>query len=259
MNNIISLENVSFGYNKQNTLLENFNFSLNSGDFTGIIGASGAGKTTLFKVLTGLVKAKSGNVLLEGKNIRKLPNVERAKLMAVVPQEFYSPLPYTVKQIVEMGRLSLLPRIGIKPSDHNQYIEKAMTEMNVSQYSDKLFNTLSGGEKQRVRIAMALAQTPRILLLDEPTNSLDLGHSIQLMKLLKNLNLNRGISILIISHDIQLASKFCRRIVLLKNGRKIADGKTESIINSALLKEAYDCDIKVFEDSKGDKYLSFPD
>jgi len=259
MNNIISLENVSFGYNKQHALLENFNFSLNHGDFTGIIGASGAGKTTLFKVLTGLVKVKSGNVLLEGKNIRKLPHVERAKLMAVVPQEFYSPLPYTVRQIVEMGRLSLLPRIGIKPSDHNQYIEKAMTEMNVSQYSDKLFNTLSGGEKQRVRIAMALAQTPRILLLDEPTNSLDLGHSIQLMKLLKNLNLNGGISILIISHDIQLASKFCRRIVLLKHGKKIADGKTESIINSELLKEAYDCDIKVFEDSKGDKFLSFPD
>ena len=128
--------------------------------------------------------------------------------------------------------------------------------MNVSQYANSLFSHISGGEKQRVMIATALAQEPKILLLDEPTSFLDIGHSSQLMKLLTELNQESNITVLIISHDIQLAGRYCSRLTLIKEGAALADGATESVLTPELIEEAYNCKVDVIKDKNGKLLLS---
>ena len=242
---ILNASGVDFGYSPEKLLLNDFNFSLNKGDFAAIIGPSGAGKTTVFRILTGFLKSKAGAVTVRSKDIRHIHNVERSKIMAVVPQEIFFPMPYTVRQIVEMGRvagLSKFSSFGKKDVDH---VFEALESVKMASLSDKLFNNLSGGEKQRVMIAMALAQEPEILLLDEPTASLDISLRTHLMKLLKSLNKDRNITVLVISHDIQLAAGFCKRLILMKDGSIIADGKVEDVLNTELIRKVYECEVEI--------------
>ena len=163
MSSLINASDVKFGYTKEELLLDDFNFSLNKGEFAAIIGPSGAGKTTVFRVLTGYSKLKAGKVVVKTKNIRKLNSTERSKVMAVVPQNVFSPMPYTVKQMVEMGRVAGLSKFRAFEKGDSDCVFNALECVKMGHFADKLFNNLSGGEKQRVMIAMALAQEPEIL------------------------------------------------------------------------------------------------
>ena len=243
---IISLRNVTFGYPESEQLLSDFSLEIYKSDFMGIIGPNGAGKTTLFRILSGFLRTQQGEVSIAGHKIKHINNLSRSKYMAVVPQSVFASMPYTVRQIVEMGRVSRISKFsGLSRGDY-RYISDALDYVKMRKYSDRLFNSLSGGEKQRTVIAMALAQNPQILLLDEPTASLDIGLKVHIMGLLKKLNKERNITIVVISHDIQLAAAYCERLVLINNGKIIADGKTSTVLNSDIVSNVYSCKAEVF-------------
>lgn len=244
---ILKLENVSFSYPNSDMVLDGFSLSLKRGEFLGIIGPSGAGKTTIFRILSGYLKAQSGKIFVKGRELKTLHHSERSRTMAFVPQGIFTALPYTVWQIVEMGRVSRSSKIsGLTPKDIDA-IKEALDFVKMYKYSPRYFNRLSGGEKQRVLIAMALAQDPEILLLDEPTASLDIGLKSHLMTLLRKLNKEKGITIATISHDIQLSASFCDALVMIKDGKIISQGRVKEVLNSELISSVYSCSAEVFE------------
>lgn len=244
---IMKLEHVSFSYPNSDMVLDSFSLSVNKGEFLGIIGPSGAGKTTIFRILSGYLKPHFGKIFVKGRELKTLSHSERSKTMAFVPQGIFTALPYTVWQIVEMGRVSRSSKIsGLTPMDIDA-IKEALDFVKMYKYSARYFNSLSGGEKQRVLIAMALAQSPEVLLLDEPTASLDIGLKSHLMTLLRKLNQEKGITIASISHDIQLSASFCDSLVMIKNGRIVSHGKVKEVLNSDIISSVYSCNAEVFE------------
>jgi iron complex transport system ATP-binding protein len=250
MDKVIQAIDLSFAYNPDKPLLENLNLSVEQGGFLGLIGPNGSGKTTILKLLSGFLKPLSGQVLLNKQRISTLDSRKRAGLLAVVPQFVMTPMPYTVKQIVEMGRTSRLPFFSpLRRYDH-EVVEQAIADMDLQDLRDNRFNQLSGGERQRTVIASALAQEPELLLLDEPTAALDLGHKIKLMRILKTLQ-ERGIAIMVISHDIELMARYCDNLTLLYRGKVIASGTASEVIEPQLIKQAYDCEVKIKRNQDG--------
>ncbi|MFA6714201.1 MAG: ABC transporter ATP-binding protein [Victivallaceae bacterium] len=244
MDKVIQAVNLGFAYNPEKPLLENLNLSVEQGGFLGLIGPNGSGKTTILKLLSGFLKPISGQVLLKNQRISTLDSRKRAGLLAVVPQFVMTPMPYTVRQIVEMGRTSRLPLFSpLRRHDH-EIVEQAVSDMDLEDLRGCRFNQLSGGERQRTIIASALAQEPELLLLDEPTAALDLGHKIKLMRILKTLQ-ERGIAIMVISHDIELMARYCDSLTLLYRGKVIAGGAASEVIEPHLIKQAYGCDVEV--------------
>lgn len=253
---IISAENIYCTYpGLERNIIDGMSFTVNKGDFAALIGPNGAGKTTVFRVLSGYVRVTGGSIRIKGKNILELSHAERAGIMAVVPQNVFSPLSYTVRQIVEMGRVSRLSRFAAPSKTDIQAISYAMNVMDVDSYSETPFNNLSGGEKQRVMLAMALAQEPEILLLDEPTSHLDIGHSSQLMKILSGLNRGRNLTILLISHDINIAAKYSSRIILMKSGRIMGDGDARHVLEPNLIESAYGCKVNILDAGNDGRFI----
>ena len=244
MANVIHAVNLQFGYTPDKPLLTDLNLNVQQGDFLGLIGPNGSGKTTIFKLLSGFLQATSGKVLLKEQEISSLNSRERARVLAVVPQLVMTPMPYTVRQIVEMGRTIRLSLFApLRPEDHS-FVEHAINDMDLQDLQSHRFNELSGGERQRTIIAAALAQEPELLLLDEPTAALDLGHKIKLMRILKKLQ-ERGITIMVISHDIELMARYCDRLTLLCEGKVLINGTASEVIQPHLIKQAYDCDVEI--------------
>ena len=252
MNHVLSAQNISFSYEGSPApLLDDFSFAVSEREFSCLIGPGGAGKTTIFKILSGFLRPDSGKVLLHGRPIGDFRASERARLLAVVPQTARASLPFTVRQIVEMGRFARLSRFSSLSKEDRLHIDEAMEMMNVKHFSEKLYTHLSGGEKQRVRLAAALAQEPSVMLLDEPAASLDIGHSAALMKLLRRMNTERNIAIVIISHDIQTSAAFFDRMVLLSDGRILADGPAPEVMTESLIGETYNCKVSIFTSPEG--------
>ena len=249
-------ENIYFSYPESSPLLEDFSFDLEDNSFTGLIGPNGAGKTTIFRILSGSLMPQRGMVYLEDKPVRDVPHRERASKLAMVPQFVSTPMPYSVRQIVEMGRISRLSRFGWMSRYDREQVEVAMQETDISDLANKQFSNLSGGERQRTMAAAALAQEPDILLLDEPTASLDLGHSVRLMELMVELQSKRGMAIMIISHDIQLCAHYCSRLVLLNQGKITADGTPAEVVTPDIIGRTYQCRVETVKDSTGRPLLS---
>ena len=254
----IKCKNLSFGYNQNSNIIENFNLKIPQGCLIGLLGPNGAGKSTILRLLSGYLKPLTGSVCVDNQHIASLSNRNRAQLIAVVSQNIFSVMPYTVRQIVEMGRVAKVSRLLPLNRVDIDAIDSAMIEMDVINFAKRQFNSLSGGEQQRVKIAAAIAQEPKILFLDEPTSQLDMGHSINLMRLIENLNKQKKITIAIVSHDIQLMSSFLNRIVMMKAGKVIADGTPNDIINSKNIKEVYNCNAEIYIDDKNRIHL-FPE
>jgi cobalamin transport system ATP-binding protein len=244
MDNVIQAVNLKFSYKLDKSLLEDLNLNVQQGDFLGLIGPNGSGKTTILKLLSGFLDPFSGEVLLNNQNISNLDSRTRARILAVVPQFVTTPMPYTVRQIVEMGRTARLPLFAPLSRKDQEFVEHSLNDMDLQDLQGRLFNELSGGERQRTIIAAALAQEPELLLLDEPTAALDLGHKIKLMRILKKLQ-KRGIAIMVISHDIELMARYCDRLTLLYEGKVLASGTASEVIQPHLIKQAYDCDVEV--------------
>jgi ABC-type cobalamin/Fe3+-siderophores transport system ATPase subunit len=236
---LLQFVDVSFSY-EQRSALEDVSFSIEPGECAALIGPNGIGKTTLLRLAAGMLACTHGTVSLAGRRLDTLRRVEAARLVALVPQRFEVPFDFTVEQIVEQGRTPYLGLFaGFKRRDR-QAVEHALELADVASLRKRIFNELSGGERQRVKIALGLAQEPRLLLLDEPTQSLDLGRQLELLDCIHFLN-GEGVTILAAMHDLQLIEGTFSSVLLLESNQEIRKGSPQDILQSDILERAFDC------------------
>lgn len=229
---------VAAGYGKRE-ILKDVTMSIEEGEFVGLIGSNGTGKSTLIKCISGLLPLKRGTITVCDRENATLKNRERAQMVAVVPQSYHVEYDFTVEDIVMMGRnpyLSLRKREG---EEDYAIVEEAMRATNTEIFHDRFYNELSGGERQRVILARAIAQKPRVILLDEPTSALDIHHQIEVMELITRLNQEEHMTVLAVLHDINMAARFCQRIVMLQDGAVFADGTPQEVINRRNMESLY--------------------
>jgi iron complex transport system ATP-binding protein len=246
---------VSFGYLPSQQVLHNVSATVRRGGLVGILGPNGSGKTTLLRLLAGLLTPQDGRVVLDGDDLRRLGRAAAARRMAVVPQETQLAFEYTVLEMAVMGRYPHLRGFEIEGPDDLAIAREALRATGTLPLASRLFNTLSGGEKQRVVIAGALAQfggrerrqtdITEVLLLDEPTASLDLAYQLEIRSILLQLNQQRKVTVVISTHDLNLAAGLCRDLILLDQGRVLAAGPAEDMLKPALIRQLYGVDVDI--------------
>lgn len=217
-------------------ILRGITLRINPGIFAGIVGPNGSGKSSLLRCIYRLYRPTAGQVLLNGRDIWEMTARECARQTAVVVQESVSDFGLTVQEVVLMGRT---PHKGLFDGDSARdlrLIEEALTLMGMSNYTERRFETLSGGEKQRVLIARAIAQQPRLLILDEPTNHLDIRFQFEVLRIVKGL----GVTVLAAIHDLNLAASFCDHVHVLQQGRLVAEGRPQQVFTSTLIHQVFD-------------------
>jgi iron complex transport system ATP-binding protein len=215
------------------------------GSLTGLLGPNGCGKTTLLKLLAGVLTPDSGRISLGGQPLRGLARREVARRVAVVPQETHPAFDYTVMEMVLMGRHPHLGVFQLEGPADLAIGHDALAATGTDHLAARAYMTLSGGEKQRVVIASALAQSPEVLLLDEPTASLDLGYQLEVAALLGRLNRERLVTMVLATHDLNLAASLCDRLVMLRDGGVVAEGLTKDVLTAANVRQVYDVDADV--------------
>ena len=243
---MLKFSHVAAGYRDRESL-HDVTLSVEEGDFVGLIGSNGTGKSTLIKCISGLLPLTKGEITICGREQSLLKSRERARLVAVVPQSYHVDYDFTVEDIVMMGRN---PYLGFgKREDERDFeiVKNAMEATNTEIFRGRLYNELSGGERQRVILARAIAQQPRVILLDEPTSALDIHHQIEVMELIARLNREEHMTVLAVLHDINMAARFCRRIVMLRDGTVTADGTPEEVVNRKNMEELYAMKLMVRE------------
>jgi iron complex transport system ATP-binding protein len=235
-------------------VLHDMGCSVRDGEFLGIIGPNGSGKTTLLNLLARLTHPEAGNIQLFGHPLAHLPQTAIARMVGYVPQESLPSFSFSVADTVLMGRFphhashgsfAALSGIGWESEADLQMAWSAMDATNIAHLAQRPLEALSGGERQRVWIARALAQEPRVLLLDEPTAHLDLHHQVELCGLLRRLNEERRLTVVLVSHDLNLASQYCDRVLLLNQGRMVALGMPEEVLCVELLRAVYGCEVLI--------------
>jgi len=241
---MITLSHISAAYHSE-TVLHDVSLTIARGELLALVGPNGAGKSSLLRVITGLLPSR-GTVQVAGSDIVRLCPRSRARLLSVVPQEIASDIPYTAHDFVMLGRTASLPRFGGPSPDDDAAVQEAMTLTETWSLRQRPLPEMSGGERQRLALAMALAGRPQIILLDEPTSHLDLRHRMEMMRLLTRLNREQQVTILMAVHDLTLASQFFPRLVLLSEGRKLADGTPSEVLRPDLLEAAYACPVSVY-------------
>ncbi len=227
-------EGIRFDINGK-TIIEGIDFRGENGKLTGIIGPNGSGKSTFLKNIYRVLSPTEGAVLIDNINIRRLSGKESARKMAVVAQEETGSFDFSVREIVLMGRYPYKKAFDTDSSLDREIARKAIADTGLTGLEDRSFVTLSGGEKQRVLIARALAQQAKLIILDEPTNHLDIGFKLQVFELVKELD----ITIVAAIHDINLAALYCDRIYVLQNGRVVTSGTPEEVFTRTLMKEVF--------------------
>ncbi len=245
-NPLIRVQNLSFAYEEQKDILIDIAIDINETEFIGIIGPNGAGKSTLIKLIAGLLPTNRNTITLCDKNISDYQPKQLAQILGYVPQKVEIPFTFTIQQVVEMGRFPYLQGIFHQDIDTEQAVDKAMQWMDLIGLRNRSFSTLSGGEQQRAVIASVLAQQAKVLLLDEPTSALDLRHQQGIYRILKQLAIEEGKTIVIVTHDINLAAQFCKRLILMNKGKIIADGLPDQVLQFQLIQQVYG--VKVYID-----------
>ena len=215
------------------------------GSLTGLLGPNGCGKTTLLKLLCGVLQPHRGAVTLDDRPLSSLTRREVARHIAVVPQETHPAFDYTVMEMVLMGRHPHLGAFQLEGPADFAIARESSISTGTAHLANRSYMTLSGGEKQRVVIASALAQATELLLLDEPTASLDLGYQLEVASLLARLNRGRRVTMVLATHDLNLAASLCDRLVLLRGGRVLAQGPTADVLTGAMVQQLYDVDADV--------------
>ena len=241
----LRLDNVTFSYKDGEPVLREVSLAANDGEFLGIIGPNGSGKTTAVRLLSRTVRPVSGSACVDGRDIWSIPAKAFARMVAVVPQDTLIAFDFTVSEVVLMGRSPHLGRFSLERPADVQAAHEAMRLTNVSHLASRSINALSGGELQRAIIARALAQQTGILLLDEPTSHLDLNYQFEIMDLLRALNRERGITVVVVMHDLNLAAQYCGRLTLMNAGQVLADGKPEDVITEDAIRGAYGAEVWV--------------
>ncbi|RMF92463.1 MAG: ABC transporter ATP-binding protein [Candidatus Schekmanbacteria bacterium] len=236
MNTVFKISDVAFSYGN-GMVLKGINMSVQKGENIAILGPNGSGKTTLLRLLYKSLTPSKGTIKLFGKD--KMSRKEISKKIAVVSKAENTSISFTVFEMIMMGRYLKSKGIWFENKEDKERARDIMKRLDIDRYSDKYFNCLSSGEQQRVLIGRALAQGPEVMLLDEPTSHLDLSHQVYCHSLFCKLNESMKITVVMVSHDLNLAAQFCKRIILIKDGSIYADGVPEDVLTEKNIEDVY--------------------
>lgn len=248
----LSTENIRLSYGAQE-ILKGVSINGNTGEFIGIIGPNGSGKSTLLKCIYRILKPHAGQVFLDGEELSGISIRNSAKKMAVVAQHNYYNFDFSVMEVVLMGRAPHKKTMERDNAKDFQIAQKALETVEMEGFANRSFSTLSGGEQQRVILARALAQQTPCLILDEPTNHLDITHQIQLMKIVKNLE----VTVISAVHDLNIAAMFCDRLYVLQDGEIVGQGTPQEVLTAEFIKKIYRVETEIVCDSAGQLHVLF--
>lgn len=246
---ILEVDNVGFRYERNKPFIHNLTFSIGNGEFIGLLGANGSGKSTILKLAGGILRQTGGEIRLWGKPLHSYSHKDRAKLLCYLPQLLDMNLPFKVRELVSMG---LYP-YDIPPA---LTTGEALEMVGLQKKAESYMANLSGGERRRVFIGMTLLQGAGLLLLDEPLANLDIKYQMEIQRLLRELKEDKKISIVMALHDINIALQF-EKVMLIKDGGILATGSPETVLTNTLLKEAFDADIRIRKHETGETYMSY--
>ncbi|MDD5518978.1 MAG: ABC transporter ATP-binding protein [Candidatus Omnitrophica bacterium] len=248
MSVLLKIENLSGGYYKE-SVIRGLSLDVNQGDFLGIIGPNGSGKTTLLRLITRVLPIKKGEVFYKGENIAPMNLKKFCRKVAFVSQDISTSFSFTVMELVLMGRIPHLKRLQYENRKDIEIANEKLSLTDTLSLKDKRIDELSAGERQRVVIARALAQEPELLFLDEPTSHLDIGHQVQVLDLLKKLNRKNNLTIVMVLHDLNLASAYSNRIALLDRGIIFKEGRPEEVLTYKNIETVYKTIVLVNDNS----------
>lgn len=255
----IRLDKVSFGYNGR-PVLRGLSLNVHTGERIAVLGPNGVGKTTLLKLLIGALTPAGGVLWFDERPMSSFPRSDLARRIAMVPQKFVVPFAYTVREVIELGRIPYLRLLGGLRRADRHAVERAIEWTDAAAFAGRIFNELSGGERQRVMIAMALAQEPDVLLLDEPTQQLDISRQAEVMDIVAKLNQDHGMTVIAAMHDLNLAARYFNRLVVLHRQSLLADGPPVCVLRSELLEKVYGAPVEIlrFDDQANPVVLPLP-
>ena len=251
MNPVIDARHLGYSY-ADLQVLKDLSFSVQQGDFFIIIGPNGSGKTTLLKCISGILKPQAGSLEILGAPVQTYSRKSLARSIALVPQTAPTDFPFTVTEVVLMGRSPHLGVLGIEHEKDLHIARQAMDFTGIASLARRKLDQLSGGERQRVMVARAICQEPKIILLDEPTASLDLAHQVRIMDLMERLRDEKKVTILMVSHDINLAALYANTLMLIKDGLMVSIGRPAEVLTFQTLEKAYGCPLLVDKSPLGD-------
>ena len=236
---MIKVDNLTSHYGKKE-ILHSLSFHVEKGDFYALMGANGSGKTTLLKCISKMLPVPEGRIELNGKEINRYSAKHLAQNLSVVSQRQHIDFEFSAQDMVMMGRNPYQKKLQNDSEEDRKIVEEVMRKTDTWHLKDAAINKISGGEYQRVILARAMAQRTPVLLLDEPLSNLDVSHQFEIISMLKELNRREGTTIMLIIHDLNLALEFCDKLMLLKEGKILFDGKTENGLTSSMIADAFD-------------------
>ncbi|CEN76126.1 iron compound ABC transporter ATP-binding protein FhuC [[Clostridium] sordellii] len=241
---MISCKNLKVGY-EEKIIIENLSLNIKKGEVVSIIGPNGCGKSTLLKSLSRMIKPVSGDIYIQSENIKSLKNKAISQKVCLLSQHNDAPGDLTVEELVYFGRIPHKKWYESKSKSDEELVNWAIENTGLTRYKNTPISSLSGGERQRAYIAQALCQKPDVLLLDEPTTYLDISYQLELMELVREINERLNITIVMVLHELNQASKYSDRLIIMKSGEIVSDGCPKEIINKEIIKKVYniDCDI----------------
>lgn len=251
---MIELNKISFSYNDM-PFINDLNLVINKGEILSIVGPNGSGKSTILKNITKKLEYQEGNILIDKDDIRNLSAKKIAKKLAALSQHHGSPSDFTVKQLVLYGRIPHKKWYEPMSDYDKEQINWAMEKTGVMYLADKPVNSLSGGERQRVWIAMTLARNPKILLLDEPTTYLDICHQLEILDLIKELNKELNMTVVMVLHDLNQACRYSHRVCVMKSGNIEKIGEPNKVFSSSLIRDVYKVEAIVAHDEDGKVHI----
>jgi len=252
MSIVVDVHHLCHSYDDR-SVLNGLTFSINPGEFFIVIGPNGSGKTTLVKVISGLLKLQHGNIRIMGKDIRTYSRKAMARRVAYVPQLFDIDFPFTVADVVLLGRSPHLGIFGLESTKDIELARQAMSFTEVAHLADRRMDQISGGERQRALIARAICQEPEIIVLDEPTASLDIAHQLRVMDLMEKMKKEKNTTVIMVSHDINLAAMYADTLLMIHRGEAVKCGKPAEVLTYQSLESVYGCALLVDDNPLGNK------
>ncbi|NLB22313.1 MAG: ABC transporter ATP-binding protein [Clostridium sp.] len=251
----MEIKNLQFAYDKK-PVLTDINLTFPQGKFISILGPNGSGKSTLLKLILGLIKPDGGEITLEGRPVKDMKTLEKAKLLSYVPQSFQNSYEFTVEEVVSMGRYPFIKQFGNASKEDHKICLEAMELTETLRFKDQPVSRISGGELQRVSVARAIAQTTPWILLDEPVNHLDVSHQVGILKALQAMTPER--TIITVMHDLNLARDFSDHVIMLHEGKVVKTGKPGECIDPKVLSNIYDLEFIKAHTADGSLQYLFP-
>ncbi|GIQ65109.1 iron ABC transporter ATP-binding protein [Paenibacillus cisolokensis] len=254
MNAALSASDLKYGY-RTNTVIEGFDLDVKPGEWLGIVGPNGSGKSTVLRMLARLIQPHHGTVAMYGECISGMSTKAIAKKLTMLSQTQEAALDITVRELVRRGRNPHLNWYEECRGEHEKVVDWALQSTKMTELQHRSLLALSGGERQRAWLAMCMAQSPEILLLDEPTTYLDIAHQLELMELIRGLNKEQSLTVVMVLHDLNQAARYCDRIVAIKDGAVVREGRPSEVFQPQFFREVFGIEAKIHDDDGIPFYL----